>query len=148
MPGIDAVAFIRAKISESRLSDFHPTFGLTQGSNLDDDFPAVAHGLFGLAEIQAIEAEDFAGTGLRTDGCKASGESPAERRARLRSRMAELKRQGVKNFNIQIAEEEGISKSMVKKLLSSSAEPAEAMEAAQVMPTWLGGVSPKSKNQR
>lgn len=60
-PGIQAEAFIKAKIKEYRLSDIHPIFGGTQaGSNDDNHFPPIDSGLFSLSEIEAIEAQDFA----------------------------------------------------------------------------------------
>jgi hypothetical protein len=59
-PGIQSVAFIRAKIAESRLSDIHPIYGGTQGTFPDElSYPPVTIGLFAVKEIEAIEAEDF-----------------------------------------------------------------------------------------
>lgn len=59
-PGIRPEAFIRAKIEESRLSDLHPTFGLTQGSVRDyPGLPSLAEGLFALPEIEQIERDDL-----------------------------------------------------------------------------------------
>lgn len=60
-PGLRAEAFIRAKIRESRLQDLHPIYGGTLVSFPDESyFPPLMSGLFPLAEIQAIEAVDFA----------------------------------------------------------------------------------------
>ncbi|MBN8476057.1 hypothetical protein [Sulfuritalea sp.] len=60
-PGLQAEAFIRAKIAESRLLDAHPIFGSTQGTCPEQSgFPPLASGLFLLAHVEAIEAEDFA----------------------------------------------------------------------------------------
>lgn len=59
-PGIQPIAFIRAKIAESRLSDIHPIYGGTQGTFPDElTYPPVTIGLFAVTEIEAIEAEDF-----------------------------------------------------------------------------------------
>jgi hypothetical protein len=58
-PGLRPEAFIRAKIAESRLLDIHPTFGGTRGTHDDDSFPPLESGLFLLAHVEGIEAEDF-----------------------------------------------------------------------------------------
>lgn len=58
-PGLRPEAFIRAKIAESRLLDIHPTFGGTRGTHDDDSFPPLESGLFLLAHVVGIEAEDF-----------------------------------------------------------------------------------------
>lgn len=59
-PGVQPEAFIRAKITESRLLDMHPISGQTQGTNPGvSDYPPLISGLFSLAEVEAIEAEDF-----------------------------------------------------------------------------------------
>lgn len=62
-PGIKPLAFIRAKIAESRLLDIHPTFGGTQGTHSEETgFPPLEAGLFALSDIKCIEAEDFGNT--------------------------------------------------------------------------------------
>lgn len=69
-PGIEPAAFIRAKISESRLQDIHPIFGVTQGTNGEDgSYPPLESGLFARSEIEKVEAIDFACPG---------GEGPAK----------------------------------------------------------------------
>lgn len=51
--------FIRAKIAESRLTDIHPLFGFTQGTNPDESgVPPLSSGLFAMSEVGQIEAED------------------------------------------------------------------------------------------
>ncbi len=61
-PGVKPEAYIRAKIAESRLLDGHPIYGSTQGTCPDQPgFPPLASGLFVLAHVEEIEAEDFAG---------------------------------------------------------------------------------------
>ncbi len=58
--GIQPVAFILAKIAESRLLDIHPIYGGTQTFFPKfDSFPPMESGLFVLAHVEAIEAEDF-----------------------------------------------------------------------------------------
>ena len=57
-PHIKPKTFIIAKIHESRLMDFHPTFGGTCVS-MDDAFPPIESGLFSLSEVNDIEAKDF-----------------------------------------------------------------------------------------
>ena len=53
-------AYIQAKASESRLSAFHPCFGVIQKSFPGDDtYPPLESELFVLSQIEAIEAEDF-----------------------------------------------------------------------------------------
>jgi hypothetical protein len=59
-PGIQAKAFIRAKIAESRFMDMHPITGLTRGSNPEDTTcPPLELALFKVAHVKAIEEEDF-----------------------------------------------------------------------------------------
>lgn len=66
-PGLHAVAFIHAKIEESRLSDMHPIYGGTRGTFSEQiDWPPLESGLFSLAHVLQIEAEDFDAT-IETD---------------------------------------------------------------------------------
>jgi hypothetical protein len=59
-PGLQARAFIRAKIAESRLMETHPICGQTQASRPDQkDFPPLESGLFPLSQVESIEREDF-----------------------------------------------------------------------------------------
>lgn len=59
-PGLHAQAFVQAKIAESRLLDLHPTFGGTRGTFSEHaDWPPLESGLFPLAQVLQIEAEDF-----------------------------------------------------------------------------------------
>ena len=59
-PGLHAVAFIQAKIVESRLSDMHPIYGGTRGTFSENkDWPPLESGLFLWAHVLQIEAEDF-----------------------------------------------------------------------------------------
>lgn len=59
-PDLRPEAFIRAKIAESRLLDIHPTFGGMRGTHNDDtSFPPMESGLFLLAHVEGIEADDF-----------------------------------------------------------------------------------------
>ena len=59
-PGIQPKAFIRAKITESRLMDMHPITGLTRGSNPEDTTsPPLEMALFKVTDVEAIEEEDF-----------------------------------------------------------------------------------------
>lgn len=63
-PGIKATAFIQAKIKESRLIDLHPIYGGTRGTLSEDaTFPPLEDGLFLLAHVEGVEAEDFGGAG-------------------------------------------------------------------------------------
>lgn len=65
-PGLQPEDFIRAKISESRLIDHHPIYGVTQDTDPDvGSFPPMAGALFLLAHVEKIEAEDFSGTDER-----------------------------------------------------------------------------------
>jgi hypothetical protein len=77
-PGIQPEAFIRAKIAESRVLDAHPIYGGTQGTYPEDaSFPPLSSGLFVLAHVEEIEAEDFgiekAGTHSKDDHRPAVG---------------------------------------------------------------------------
>ena len=63
-PGLHAAAFIQAKIAESRLLDIHPIYGSTRGTFAEhSDWPPLESGLFPLAHVEQIEAEDFADFG-------------------------------------------------------------------------------------
>ena len=66
-PGLHAEAFIQAKIAESRLMDIHPIYGGTRGTfSEQSDWPWLDSGLFPLAHVFQIEAEDF-DTAIETD---------------------------------------------------------------------------------
>ena len=59
-PGLKTEAYIVARIRESRLSDLHPIYGLTQGTlSTETSSPPLISGLFKLSEVEQIEAEDF-----------------------------------------------------------------------------------------
>lgn len=59
-PRLQAVAFIHAKIAESRLLDIHPIYGGTRGTfSEQSDWPELGSGLFALSQVEQIEAEDF-----------------------------------------------------------------------------------------
>lgn len=59
-PGLHAIAFIQAKIFESRLLDIHPIYGGTRGTFAEQtDWPPLETGLFAMARIKQIEMEDF-----------------------------------------------------------------------------------------
>lgn len=59
-PALHAVAFIQAKITESRLSDIHPIYGGTRGTFAEyADWPPLEGGLFPLSQVEQIEVEDF-----------------------------------------------------------------------------------------
>lgn len=57
--GTHALAFIQAKVDESRLLDIHPIYGGTRGTSNDVGLPPLETGLFSLAQVEKIEAEDF-----------------------------------------------------------------------------------------
>lgn len=62
-PGIHAVAFIHAKIAESRLLDIHPIYGGTRGTFPEHaNWPPLESGLFALSQVEQIEAGDFGDT--------------------------------------------------------------------------------------
>ncbi|MDP3333218.1 MAG: hypothetical protein Q8S55_14770 [Methylococcaceae bacterium] len=57
---IQPEAYILAKISESRLQDYHPIYGGTKATFSESEFfPPLETGLFALSHIKEIEAEDF-----------------------------------------------------------------------------------------
>jgi len=58
-PGLLPKPFIIAKIAESRLLYFHPTFGDTRGAFREqENFPPLKVGLFSMSQIERIESED------------------------------------------------------------------------------------------
>lgn len=60
-PSLHAVAFICAKIAESRLLDIHPIYGGTRGTFAEhSDWPPLESGLFAVSQVEHIEATDFA----------------------------------------------------------------------------------------
>ncbi len=134
LPGVDAVAFVRAKVEESRLIDLHPVYGGTRISTDDADYPPVELGLFRVADVEAIEAEDFGGL----PGA-AGAEGAEERRLRLTKRRAQLRASGVRNFNQVLAEEEGLSVERIKQLLTPKAVPPSPVGPA----TWVAPIQQK-----
>jgi hypothetical protein len=78
-PGIQAEAFIRAKIAESRLDDIHPIFGTTQGTFPEDSsLPPLKAGLFLRSQVAEIEASDFGvPQGVRPDSSLPQQAAPA-----------------------------------------------------------------------
>jgi hypothetical protein len=78
-----------------------------------------------------------------------AAESPSQRRARLLARKSELRRQGVTAFNKRLAAEEGISLSMLKKILAreqvTDKPPADAIGA---IAAWAKGDPPLRKRKR
>ncbi len=60
LPGLHALAFIQAKIAESRLLDIHPIYGGTRSNFAEHaDWPPLESGLFPMANVLQIEAKDF-----------------------------------------------------------------------------------------
>lgn len=82
-------------------------------------------------------------------GAALAAETPAQRTARLQARKAALLQRGVKAFLPVLAEEEGVSVSMIKRILGRSPKPA-----APALPAWAAavaasaGVSTGSKRKR
>lgn len=70
-------------------------------------------------------------------GAALSAETPAQRTARLQARKAVLEKRGVKAFLQVLADEEGVSVSMIKRILGRKPEPA-----AQALPAWAAAVAP------
>ncbi len=70
-------------------------------------------------------------------GAALAAETPAQRAARLRARKAALRQQGVRAFLVVLAEEEGVSVSMIKRILGRSPEPD-----APALPAWAAAVAP------
>ena len=81
-------------------------------------------------------------------GAVLEAETPAQRTTRLQARKAVLQQRGVKGILPVLAEEEGVSVSMIKRILARSPAPA-----APVLPAWAAalapaeGVSPRSKRK-
>ncbi len=110
-----------------------------------------------LASVLAIRAGELVLDARRLARCAdapAAGtalpaETPAQRTTRLQARKTALQQRGVKAFLPVLAEEEGVSVSMVKRILGRSAQPA-----APELPAWAAavapaaGVSPGGKRKR
>lgn len=85
-PGLHAVAFIHAKIAESRLLDIHPIYGGTQGTFSEHaDFPLLTTGLFVLSHVEKIEVEDFAADVERGEPSTTNGQPTSVDGARVPS---------------------------------------------------------------
>ena len=113
-PGVQAESFVRAKIAESRLIDIHPLYGATQGSFPDEEiYPPIENGLFSLASVESIEAEDFLAT-IATP----RGETPAQRKKRLQRWLQdEEKLKGKSGAQKRTADREGISRQTLSAIL-------------------------------
>ncbi|MEZ5555259.1 hypothetical protein [Haliea sp.] len=63
----NVVAFIRAKVRESRLLDIHPTFTCTQWTHSEDSYyPPLSAGLFQVRQIEQVESEDCLDVGTNS----------------------------------------------------------------------------------
>lgn len=71
------------------------------------------------------------------EGAALEAESPAQRATRLQARKAALQQRGVKAFLAVLAAEEGVSVSMIKRILARRPE-----RAAPVLPAWAAAVAP------
>ncbi len=61
-PGLQPIAFIKAKIAESRLLEIHPIYGGTQATFSEDPtFPPPVSGLFVRSYVEKVDLEDFPG---------------------------------------------------------------------------------------
>jgi hypothetical protein len=142
--GIVPKAFIQAKIEESRLIDLHPTYGGTRGTISEDDtFPPLEAGLFLLAQVEAVEAEDF-GSAVDGDLQHPSVDPPEKRRERLRARVEKERGKGTKAFLQVVAAEEGISVARLKQLTYAKPEPANKWTALLGTPDRPSSKKPRS----
>ncbi len=138
VPGIQATAFVLAKIAESRLLDIHPVYGGTRGTFQDaEGFPPVELGLFRVSEVRSIEVEDFGGLPGAADG-----EPPAARRLRLIQRRDQLRGSGVRNFNQVLAQEEGCTVARIKQLLKTKEATSRQRKAA----TWVAPIQHEDRS--
>ena len=72
--GLQPEAYIKAKIWESRLQDFHPICGLTKATNSESEFsPPLETGLFTLSDVIEIEEQDFGSDGFESMAPKLDG---------------------------------------------------------------------------
>ena len=117
-PSIQPIAFIRAKIAESRLLDMHPTMGGTQWTE-ESNFPPKESALFAMSHVEAIEVEDFDKVFTNPDAT----ETQEIRRKRLKLRIQQEKVKGTRAFNKVVADEEGISLSRLKQILLDKSVP-------------------------
>ena len=62
-PGLNALAFIQAKIAESRLLDIHPIYGGTRGASNEQCLPPLESGLFPMSQVEEVETADFSDVG-------------------------------------------------------------------------------------
>lgn len=77
----------------------------------------------------------------------APGESPGERTARLQARKAQLVAKGVRGYVKQIAAEENLSETMVKRILYRKAVAAAASPQDATLAGWLRGASKPKKGE-
>lgn len=138
--GLNPAAYIRAKISESRLLDAHPIYGATQGTFPEEaDFPPMELGLHRVSEVEAIEQEDF-GSGGPSNAMPGSTEN---RRQRVRERVSALRNAGAKAFLKTVAKEEGLSVSRIKQLLDDGAGKRSALKPPA---TWIAPISQRDRS--
>jgi len=105
-----------AKIRESRLADMHPIYGGTAATFSEiGSFPPLETGLFSLSHVEAIERED----GLSVVAQK--NETAGQRCERLKKRILEEKLKGTKAFFRTVADEEKISVTRLKQIISDVA---------------------------
>ncbi len=146
VPGLSAAAYIDAKVRESRLVDLHPLSGGTRagrdGSG-KDALPPVEAGLFSVAEVEAIEAEDF-GMSLKPEP-ETEQESPDQRRNRLKARVEQERNRHTKNFLEVVAAEERISVSRLKQL-TQAPKPKKPVQDLWLAPVQrIGGTASKRR---
>jgi len=131
-PDIRVEAFVKAKIEESRLNDFHPTFGCTQWSHPEEStFPPREFAFFDKSRVEQIEREELgepppmqSKLGVvnvpvtpEQQSVQRPTETKIERLTRIAAAHANLSRQKVRNPTEQIALQEDISTSRVNQLL-------------------------------
>lgn len=134
--------FVRTKIEESRLIDLHPTYGGTQATTADEAFPPLEQGLFVLAHVQAVEADDFGWTESpplvppvgsakwRAQSAKAAADARHARPGGSRDKQAQMREawaSGKYTSRDRCAEEEcaalDMSYSAARKALRNTADP-------------------------
>lgn len=117
----DVLSKVRGRIHDDELTDMAPIFG---GTRIGSETGAPSSwAMFPRADVEAIEARDFPGTAGRAAKVGADGtaeETPVERQARLQECANEKRDAGVKAWMQKTADEEGISKSMLDRILRRS----------------------------
>lgn len=126
--GLVPKPFVLAKVREERLREVHPMVGLSEASSPNHAHAPMESTLFYLADVLTIEQQDL-GIVPGPEPTAPSKPRPAwardfdslapiQKAQRIFQRQEELRRQGVRGFQKQVADDLGITTARVKEYLA------------------------------